>query len=92
MLGLAASASAQVPPMISYQGRVLVANTNFHGTGQFKFAFVNASGSGSYWSNDGTSTGGSEPAGSVSLSVNRGLYSTLLGSNMLAIASGMKLI
>lgn len=39
---LAAAAQAQVPPRINYQGRVAVRGTNFHGTGQFKFALVDA--------------------------------------------------
>ena len=32
-----------------------------------------------YWSNDGTSTAGSEPAAAVTLTVTKGLYSVLLG-------------
>jgi len=32
-----------------------------------------------YWSNDGTSSGGSEPTAAVSLSVEKGVYSVLLG-------------
>jgi hypothetical protein len=70
---------AQVPQLINYQGRVTVGTANFDGTGQFKFALVNADGSQSFWSNDGTSTAGSEPAAAVSLTVTRGLYSVLLG-------------
>ena len=34
----------------------------------------------SYWSNDGTSVAGSQPTGSVSLPVAKGLYSVLLGN------------
>ncbi len=37
---LAHVAPAQVPSMLNYQGRVSVGSTNFHGTGQFKFALV----------------------------------------------------
>jgi len=40
LLALAGTALAQVPTMISYQGRVQVSGTNFSGTGQFKFALV----------------------------------------------------
>ena len=40
LLALAGTAMAQVPTMISYQGRVQVSGTNFSGTGQFKFALV----------------------------------------------------
>lgn len=75
---------AQIPQLINYQGRVLVGSVNFDGTGQFKFALVNASGSTTYWSNDGTSTNGSEPTNPVSLSVVKGLYSVLLGDVLLA--------
>lgn len=32
---------AQTPPLINYQGRVVVGTTNFDGTGQFQFALVN---------------------------------------------------
>src|SRR2546427_13230439 len=70
---------AQVPQLINYQGRVVVGATNFNGTGQFKFALVNTNGSVTYWSNDNTSTTGSEPANAVSLAVSNGLYSILLG-------------
>lgn len=40
LLALAGTGVAQVPTMISYQGRVQVSGTNFSGTGQFKFALV----------------------------------------------------
>jgi hypothetical protein len=36
-----------------------------------------------YWSNDGTSTAGSEPTSAVSLPVGKGLYSVLLGDTSL---------
>lgn len=61
---------AQVPQVISYQGRVTVCGTNFDGTGQFQFALVNGTGSATYWSN-GVST--------VSIPVSKGFYSVLLG-------------
>ncbi|MBN2505934.1 MAG: hypothetical protein JXQ71_04500 [Verrucomicrobia bacterium] len=45
------------------------------------------------WSNDGTSTGGREPASFVSVQVTRGIYAVLLGdttlSNMTAIGPGV---
>lgn len=77
-------ASAQVPQIISYQGRVVVGTTNFDGSGHFKFALVDAAGTTTYWSNDGTSTAGSEPTTAVTLTVTKGLYSVLLGDTMLA--------
>ena len=91
VLSLVTLASAQVPQMINYQGRVAVGDpaVNFDGTGLFKFALVDSSGSISDWSNDGTSTGGSEPTAAVSLTVTKGLYSVLLGANMTAIPSSV---
>lgn len=89
LLLTAATTFSQVPNILNYQGRVAVGNVNFDGTGSFKFALVNTNGSTTYWSNDGTSTAGSEPAASVTLTVIKGLYSVLLGdsslSNMAAI-------
>jgi hypothetical protein len=70
---------AQVPQLINYQGRVGVDGVNFDGSGQFKFAFVNATGTTTYWSNDNSSTAGSEPATAVGIPVSKGLYSILLG-------------
>src|SRR5204863_305150 len=56
-------------------------------------AIVNATGTISHWSNDGTSTAGSEPAAAVKLAVTGGLYSVLLGDpalpNMAAIPEGV---
>ena len=70
---------AQVPQLINYQGRVAVGAVNFDGSGQFKFALVDTAGNSTYWSNDGTSTAGSEPTTAVTLTVSKGLYSVLLG-------------
>ncbi|MCF7733709.1 MAG: formylglycine-generating enzyme family protein [Akkermansiaceae bacterium] len=75
---------AQVPHILNYQGRVAVGDppVNFDGSGRFKFALVDGTGKTSYWSNDGTSTAGSEPTAAVTLTVTKGLYSVLLGANM----------
>jgi hypothetical protein len=74
----------QVPQILNYQGRVAVNGTNFDGTGSFQFAFVNGTGTTTYWSN-GTSI--------VSLPVSAGLYSVALGdtnvTNMAAIPVGV---
>jgi hypothetical protein len=90
---LASLAPAQVPPLISYQGRVAVGGTNFNGSGQFKFALVNNNGSATFWSNNGSSAAGSEPSAAVALSVANGLYSVLLGDatlpNMTAIPTSV---
>lgn len=76
--------TAQVPQLLNYQGRIVSNGTNFNGSGQFKFALVNAAGSTSYWSNDGTSAGGGQPTAAVTLPVAAGLYSVLLGDTSLA--------
>ncbi len=83
--------SAQVPHLITYQGRALVDGVNFDSEsaghqGLFKFALVKGDGSESYWSNDGTSIAGGEPAEAISLPVNHGLYSVLLGDSSLSSA------
>ena len=83
-LVLGFAASAQVPQLINYQGRVAVGAVNFDGPGQFKFALVNPAGTTTYWSNDGSSVAGSQPAAAVALPVTRGLYSLLLGDTALA--------
>lgn len=78
-LGLfaALTASAQVPQIINYQGRITVGGTNYDATGLFKFALVNTGGTVNYWANDGTASG--QPATGVSLAVSKGLYAVLLG-------------
>jgi hypothetical protein len=76
----AATSTAQIPQLLNYQGRVAVSGTNFNGTGQFKFALVSGTGATTYWSNDGTSTNGSEPTSAVPLTVSNGLYSVQLGN------------
>lgn len=79
-------AFGQVPQLVNYQGRVAVGNpaVNFDGSGQFKFALVNADGSVTYWSNDNTSTAGAQPTAAIALPVSKGLYSVLLGNTAIA--------
>ena len=90
---LASAAQAQVPNILNYQGRIAVGAVNFDGAGQFKFALVNANASTTYWSNDGTSTAGGQPAAAVPLTVTKGLYSLLLGdttlTNMTAVPASV---
>lgn len=76
-------ASAGVPKIIHYQGRVTVGGNPFTGTGSFRFALVNGTGSASYWSHDGTSAGGSEPTSAVSLPVVNGRFMVPLGDTTL---------
>ena len=80
LFGVAISAQA-VPPVLNYAGQVAVNGEAFEGNGSFKFALVNADGTTTYWSNDGTSVDGSEPQASVAVAVNGGLYSILLGNS-----------
>ena len=67
------------PTVVSYQGRVTVDGFPYDDTGFFKFAVVDAAGTTTYWSNDGTSTGGEEPTNGVTLPVTDGLFNVLLG-------------
>ena len=71
------------PTVVSYQGRVTVEGTDYSGTGYFKFAVVDSSGTLTYWSNDGTSTYATEPTNSVALLVSNGLFNVLLGDSVL---------
>ena len=63
LFGVAISVHA-VPPVLNYAGQVAVNGEAFDGNGLFKFALVNADGTTTYWSNDGTSVDGSEPQAS----------------------------
>jgi hypothetical protein len=72
------------PTVVAYQGEVQVGGTPYTGNGYFKFAVVNAAGTTTYWSNDGTSTGGSEPTAAVQLAVSNGLFGVLLGDTSLS--------
>ena len=80
LLGFLGFAQA-VPPTLHYAGQVAVDGQPFDGQGLFKFALLNADGNESLWSNDGTSVNGSQPQNSVSVAVNGGLYSLLLGNS-----------
>ena len=91
---LAAAAPAQVPPLLNYQGRVVVGTTNFDGPGQFKFVLTNGAGTTYYWTSDGSVVAPpNAPTNAVSLTVTKGLYSVLLGDssipNMTAIPASV---
>jgi len=77
------------PQVVSYQGQVAVDGLAYTGTGHFKFSVVDQAGTTSYWSNDGTAPGGSEPTTAISLMVTNGLFNVLLGDitldNMIAL-------
>lgn len=74
---------AQVPAVIHYQGRVLANGVAFDGTGQFKFALVNADATQIYWRNSADTNSDGEPDAAVLAPVTRGLYSILLGDTSL---------
>lgn len=80
LTALVSTLRAQVPQLVNYQGRVVSGAANFDGTGLFKFALVDGAGATTFWSNDGTSTAGGEPAAAVPLVVNKGLFTVLLGN------------
>ncbi|MSU58977.1 MAG: hypothetical protein EXS35_12555 [Pedosphaera sp.] len=84
LFGLAVLTRADVPGIITYQGRVTAFTTNFTGAGQFKFALINGVGGQSLWSNNGTSVNGSEPTLRVPVSVAGGLFAVALGDTTLA--------
>ena len=67
-----------VPATFTYQSSIYVDDEPFDGTGYFKVAIVDATGA-TLWSNDGTSVDGSEPANSVSIAVNEGIFEVPLG-------------
>jgi hypothetical protein len=71
------------PTVVAYQGEVRVSGDPYTGNGYFKLAVVNAAGDTTYWSNDGSSTGGSEPTAAVQLAVSEGLFGVLLGDTTL---------
>jgi formylglycine-generating enzyme required for sulfatase activity len=75
---------AEVPRIVSYQGRIAVGTVNFDGQGQFRFALVDAGGNTVYWMNSAdTSPADGAPDAAVSLAVTKGLYSVLLGDTTL---------
>jgi hypothetical protein len=76
-------AQSGAPTVVSYQGLVTVDGAAYSGPGYFKFAVVNPAGSTTYWSNDGSSTGGGEPTNAVPLAVSDGLFNVLLGDTAL---------
>ena len=89
LVSLLPQVQAEIPAMLSHQGRIAVDGVNFDGDGQFKFALVSGDGATTYWSNDGASVAGSQPLESVTLAVIKGLYSVLLGDVALTNMSAL---
>jgi len=65
-----------IPLMMNYQGKLEVDGTPYTGTGLFRFAIVDQTGSTTYWSNDGNPT----PTTDVAVQVDNGIYNVILGS------------
>jgi hypothetical protein len=84
---LAPVTRAQVPQVMHYQGRILVGNNNFNGSGHFKFALVDPLGT-TLWNNDGTGIGlvNNAPAADVTVNCDKGLYSVMLGESPAMVA------
>jgi Pectate lyase superfamily protein len=74
-----AGAQSQVPPAITYQGSLTAGAALYSGAGLFKFALVNGAGTATFWSNDGSSVGGSQPVQAITNPVSGGLFTVLLG-------------
>lgn len=81
---VSASLSYGAPGTLSYQGWVHVDGSPFDGTGQFKFAIVDAAGTQMYWANDGSAGAVMEPGAAVSVPVEDGLFNVLLGDTSLS--------
>jgi parallel beta helix pectate lyase-like protein len=79
LLCLLFSVNAEESVMFNYQGRVKVQGSAFDGSGLFKFAIINNSGSRTLWSNDLTSTGGGEPTNHIEIPVVNGVFDTIVG-------------
>lgn len=82
--GAALPAAAQAPEIINHLGFVEVNGVPYTGSGQFKFAIVNAAGNVTHWSHDGTSAGGAAPASWVITNLVRGRYTIPLGDTSVA--------
>ncbi len=76
--------AAAPPGVLNHQGRIVVSGANYTGTGHFKFALVDAAGTTTLWSNNGSSTGGAQPSAAVQVSVSQGHYALGLGDTALA--------
>ena len=83
LFAAALSTSAQVPTMMSYQGRLAANGSNYNGTARFKFSLVSPDGFTTYWSNDNSATGGLEPTTDVAVAVSNGLFTVFLGDTTL---------
>lgn len=72
-----AMAGAVPPGELDYQGKVLIDDLPFSGSGGFKFAIANDPYTTNFWSHDGTPTG--TPTSHIVLAVQNGVFSVVLG-------------
>lgn len=78
MSAMVLMAGAAPPSELDYQGKVLINDLPFTGSGYFKFAISDAGGSTNYWAQDGSANG--EPAAHMTNEVFNGVFSTVLGA------------
>src|SRR5271170_4268772 len=81
---LSSTGFCSAPPLLNFQGRIVISGVSYNGAGQFQFALVDGTGATTFWSNDGASSSGSEPTASITLTMTNGLYAVLLGDTNLA--------
>jgi hypothetical protein len=79
LVALSSAAVAQNATMFRNDGYVKVGSAPFSGSGQFKFAILNTSGTTTLWTGDGTAMNGSEPLAPVAIPVDGGVYTALIG-------------
>lgn len=78
------SINASAPAIVSYQGRVFSGGTPFTGTGKFRFALFD--GANIVWNSD-VGASSAAPTTDISISVNNGLYSVLIGNTVSTAAN-----
>jgi hypothetical protein len=83
-LATTTAAWAQVPGIITYQGRVTSNGTNFTGTGYFRFALYRSGPVTTLWSHNNSSVGGGMPTTEIALPVVNGLFTVPLGDTTVA--------
>jgi hypothetical protein len=81
MLPAIPSLHAEVPHLLTVQGRLNVDGTDFSGTGHFKFALVDGGTEVVLWSNAAIDAVTEQPEEAVELTVQAGLYSVALGDS-----------
>ncbi len=83
LTGFLGVAQAQVPGLLSYQGRVSVSGSAFNGSGKFKFSLVNAGASQTYWVSSTDSNNDGQPDTNITVAVSQGIFTVLLGDTTL---------